>query len=1039
MEQGLTHEICVEQTEAIKKVLPQFLRTMPGSYFRQIPQNMQKTHIKGVAAISEQGSDGALSFKLESTNGDSTDVTLINTKAKAGSILKQLNTLPSFEKKNINRIKSFTSNDGAYSINVFTFSPTNVIVGTERGFARSVVSYVEEIKEGKHAANSFAPKFNPLFEGAALDEYLAKCTPEYVANSNPRRFLIQRELYEKVKGSDASAVHIEKYRSYDSPVGGTAAWITVAAANTDTDTLVKATSTLLLSKGLDIWRVHLDRVHDPLNDYEDAAGKAAKGYVTMLRLMITPNPLEPAAVPTEATKLFGPDFNAQLSREIKRAKWYDDSTLQLGLASTSKLGLERAEIITAFSHMLHGPLNKQFPGDFISASSIFKVITSNETLDSYTVEVAQLFLDKFRPGLNKTERELNDRDIANASAKLHDKLLKVKLQPAKAALLKMLDAVNYTLRTNYFMEDRYALSFRMDPRIMFTPEEVERKLASKDLPFGTYFSHGRQFNGFHNRFRDIARGGLRVVTPRDADIRNQESTKHFQEVHDLSYTQQKKNKDITEGGAKGVILVDTPNILVANHDFAKRKSVRAFVDSLLDLICRDETFNKNVVDYYKKDELLYFGPDEQIINADIEYIIARAEKRGYPLPAACMSSKRLDGFNHKEFGVTSEGVVRFLDVALRRNKKINPKTTPFTIKITGGPDGDVAGNLMKILAREYGSNCKIVGIADGFGVAEDPAGLDHGELLRLFNLGLPINNFDASKLSPQGIVMDTEKGGPVAVERRNSMAFRLKTDVFVPGGGRPRTINIDNVRDYLDAEGKPSSSLIVEGANLYNSDEARDALHDFGVSIVKDSSANKCGVVTSSCEILCSMLISKQEFIDNKKELITDVMKRLYQISNAEAELLFDLYERYPDKLHLLSGKISDAINEVTDAITERLESVNPGDPLFEELFPVIKEDFPQKLAELAWNRAKSKLPVQYQKNAIATAIASRLVYREGVHFVQNQPRNRLADRCIEYYLANKKIEELTGKLENGTATKEEVDLSIHYLRRGGARTLLGL
>lgn len=28
-----------------------------------------------------------------------------------------------------------------------------------------------------------------------------------------------------------------------------------------------------------------------------------------------------------------------------------------------------------------------------------------------------------------------------------------------------------------------------------------------------FYVHGRRFNGFHVRFRDIARGGLRLVTP----------------------------------------------------------------------------------------------------------------------------------------------------------------------------------------------------------------------------------------------------------------------------------------------------------------------------------------------------------------------------------------------------------------------------------------------------------------------------------------------------------------------------------------------
>ena len=53
----------------------------------------------------------------------------------------------------------------------------------------------------------------------------------------------------------------------------------------------------------------------------------------------------------------------------------------------------------------------------------------------------------------------------------------------------------------------------------------------------------------------------------------------------------------------------------------------------------------------------------------------------------------------------------------------------------------MAGNLIRILFRDYGSNCKVVGIADGFGVAEDPNGLDSEELLRLVKESLPITSF----------------------------------------------------------------------------------------------------------------------------------------------------------------------------------------------------------------------------------------------------------------------------------------------------------
>ena len=111
------------------------------------------------------------------------------------------------------------------------------------------------------------------------------------------------------------------------------------------------------------------------------------------------------------------------------------------------------------------------------------------------------------------------------------------------------------------------------------------------------------------------------------------------------------------------------------------------------------------------------------------------------------SSKHDAGFNHKEYGVTSEGVVVYLDVALRQSLHIDPQRHPFTVKITGGPDGDVAGNLIRILIRDYTNTVKIVGVADGFGVAEDPHGLDQEELLRLVAESLPITAFDPQRLS----------------------------------------------------------------------------------------------------------------------------------------------------------------------------------------------------------------------------------------------------------------------------------------------------
>jgi glutamate dehydrogenase len=77
---------------------------------------------------------------------------------------------------------------------------------------------------------------------------------------------------------------------------------------------------------------------------------------------------------------------------------------------------------------------------------------------------------------------------------------------------------------------------------------------------------------------------------------------------------------------------------------------------LLDLIVSTPTTQAGVVDLLGKQELVYLGPDEQVIPDDINWIVHRAAERGYPIPSAFMSSKPDAGFNHKTYGVTSEGV-----------------------------------------------------------------------------------------------------------------------------------------------------------------------------------------------------------------------------------------------------------------------------------------------------------------------------------------------------------------------------------------------
>lgn len=277
--------------------------------------------------------------------------------------------------------------------------------------------------------------------------------------------------------------------------------------------------------------------------------------------------------------------------------------------------------------------------------------------------------------------------------------------------------------------------------------------------------------------------------------------------------------------------------------------------------------------------------------------------------------------------------------------------------------------------------------------------------------------------------------------RRNDMVFRIKSDAFIPAGGRPNTININNWKEFLCEDGKtPTSPLIVEGANIFTTPEARQALFEHaGVAIVKDSSANKCGVITSSMEVAASMLLTTDEFLSVKKPLVEDVIKKLHHVAEMEAELLFREYRNFPGALPHFSERISNAINFVTDRIVEKLATDDPDMVIHKRLVPVMREYFPMKLQELAWDRVESTIPESYQRSAIAAILASNLVYKEGIHIVESQPADRIAERAIAYYDKSKEVdvllEELFAAQKTGELSEEKQKQVIDMLKKGGART----
>lgn len=594
--------------------------------------------------------------------------------------------------------------------------------------------------------------------------------------------------------------------------------------------------------------------------------------------------------------------------------------------------------------------------------------------------------------------------------------------------------IAHTLKTNFYRPNKSAFSFRLDPGYL-TELPYDRSVLFPELPYGLFFVYSSHFLGFHIRFKDLARGGVRTVIPDKMETYQSERNLIFSEAYNLAYTQQKKNKDIPEGGAKTAILLKpfeifaneekiyrrelalagfSPAILEEKMKIFQREhkiaflfaSQRSFIESLMTLLnCEEDGTLKasHIVDYWKKPEYIYLGPDENMYNDMIVWISDYAVQKGYKPGRSFMSSKPGAGINHKEFGVTSYGVHVYLHQTLLA-LGIDPEKESFTIKISGGPDGDVAGNEIVNLHRFYPNTAKLVALTDVSGTIYDPEGLDLGEMVSLFRNALPIRHYPPEKLHEGAFLLDLRtkreetafaqqtllwkkeegqikqlwlSGNEMNHLYRNNV-HQAPATVFVPGGGRPRTLNESNWKNYLDQEGKPTSRAIVEGANLYLTPEARRSLEKLGTLIIKDSSCNKGGVICSSMEVLGGLVLTEEEFLLEKNQYVQEILAFIAKTAEEEAKLLLSTHQKTGAFLTDISEKISERINLYKYQILDSLEKGPLPESLKDPLIQCLLLYCPPLLSKKYQERLLA-IPEIHKKAIIACALGSYLIYTRGL------------------------------------------------------------
>ncbi len=728
-------------------------------------------------------------------------------------------------------------------------------------------------------------------------------------------------------------------------------------------------------------------------------GRVSRAYCLEIATGVNPHFL--GTFYLEKCSQMGPDFYDRLRRELYNTQILaNKGSLYRQYVLGDLANGEELLMINAMVAFCHTNLAHSQP-DVYDLSEVRRAF---HTSPEIALALVRFFNARFTPELE--EREVESRRLQkeveemiagyNTGHRHFDDLRRTIF--ATALLL-----VRYTLKSNFFVPEKHALAFRLDPAyLQEMKDEFTADFPSGNAPFRITFFYGRYGAGYHVGFSDIARGGWRTISCSTMDDFLASAGTLLREVYVLAHTQHLKNKDIYEGGSKMVVVHDVSDL----SDSAARlqslyKVQYGFINAFFDLYVTDSkgrAKNPLVVDYYAEEEPIELGPDENMHDSMIELIARQSLKRGYILGGGVISSKAV-GINHKQYGVTSLGVITFAEITMAE-LGIDMRRDVFSVKLTGGPNGDVAGNAMRLLL-ERSPKVKITLIVAGSGVLFDPEGLDHGELKRII-LKENIDSFAPEKLHSGGFLLLSRerrreglaelykrlaKGGDGVCEEWvtadafhrefDHAIFVVPTDLFIPAGGRPETVDSENWESFFSVDGSPTCRAIVEGANSFITPAAREKLQEQGVVVIRDAAANKCGVISSSYEIIANLVLSEREFIKHKDEYVRDVLEILEKRAADEAHLIFRRHKQSCDQQSYtmiaisLSMEINHNYIRLFNYFLEHSELLDTT-----SIRRVLKSHLPKFLRQSRYlSRLPHCLPLKYRAAMVAAEVAARMVY----------------------------------------------------------------
>lgn len=196
-------------------------------------------------------------------------------------------------------------------------------------------------------------------------------------------------------------------------------------------------------------------------------------------------------------------------------------------------------------------------------------------------------------------------------------------------------------------------------------------------------------------------------------------------------------------------------------------------------------------------------------------------------------------------------------------------------------------------------------------------------------------------------------------------------------------MNISNVAALVDSEGKPHFKYIIEGANLFFTQQARFYLEKRKVVLFKDSSANKGGVTSSSLEVLAGLALSTSEYVELMifkdgtpspfyESYVKDIQAKITENAAAEFSCIWKEHARLQGAKARTT--ISDELSSKLNQLQEELEASD----LYEHEQSrrgVMLRAIPKTLVEkVGLDTLLKRLPEAYQRALFSSWVSSHFV-----------------------------------------------------------------